>query len=159
MFQNIYHNKLKVIFHNVFFLRIGLAALAITTIAGCNPHNLKSVNYNTLILGIPVPDTVLVLDETYFEGKDGEDYTLPKGLYQPVRIQRGDWLQYEAPQKIRVGFMIFSGSTECYGGIMVKQNSPYQDYKMYAVNCQNEPVFTGDLESRPKFRIVKETEI
>jgi len=141
------------------FLRLGISLLAITAMSGCNIHNLKSVNYNTLILGIPVPETVMVLDETYLEGKDGEDYTLPKGIYKPVRIQRGDWLQYEAPQKIRVGFMLFSGSTECYGGIMVKQGSPYQDFKMYAVNCQNEPIFTESLDARPKFRIVKESDI
>lgn len=136
-------------------LRIGLLALASITLSGCNPYNLKSVTSNTLILGIPVPDTVLVLDETYLEGENGEDYTLPKGIYKPAPIQRGDWLQYEAPKKIRVGFMLLSGSTECHGGIMVKQESPYKEFKMYATNCQNEPIFSENLQERPKYRIVK----
>lgn len=130
--------------HLLYLLAIPFLLLA------CSP--IKNTS-ELMIEGMPALETVLIVEETYTEGAKNE-YRLPKGVYYPSFLATADSVSYYAPEKISVGFLLFSGSTMCEGGINVDINNPYDEHVMFARNCQADPGFIVNLERKVKFKIV-----
>lgn len=128
---------------------LSLVVLLCLALTGCLSF-LGPLNQDDKILGYPVIETILILEENY-----SDDSTfIPAGIYLPdSKFSRGV-ANYVGNKPLSVKLMGFI-NRECRGGISTDFDAPFNKYRVFLYDCGGETVITHNLSKSLRFKIVK----
>ncbi len=126
--------------------------LSLTLLAGCLSF-LGPINKDHKILGQPLIDTVLIVEEDYSD----ESTFVPAGVYLPDSAFSRGVANYLGSKPISVKLMGLM-SRQCMGGVSADFDAPLKEYKLFLYYCGGEQVITYSIPKKLKFRIVNKAE-
>ena len=137
---------------NLFMLHPKLTAVLVATLvslSGCLSF-LGPISNDHKILGHPLADTLLVVEENFVDGST----IVPAGIYRPDSVFSRGVANYVGSQPLSVKLMGFI-ERKCFGGVSTEFEAPMSKYKLFLYDCGGEKVITYAIPKTLKFRIVR----
>lgn len=126
---------------------------ALCLLSGCLSF-LGPVNKDHKILGYPVAETLLIVDEEFVDGPT----VVPAGVYRPDSVFSRGVANYVGSKPLSVRFVGVM-NRKCLGGVSAEFESPFTQYKLFLYNCGGESVVTYPIPKTLKFRIVRASDL
>lgn len=108
------------------FLRVFLLIM-IAPLISCT--TVAPIESSTLIMGLNVNRTHLLLEKDHLDS----GHIIPKGIYRPILSSSSGYIVYEGSTKLHIDD--FFGGYDCFGGLVLSQTKPFEDYFAYFDGC------------------------
>mgnify|MGYP001009862491 CR=1 FL=1 len=126
---------------------------ALFSLSGCLSF-LGPITKEHKILGYPLSETVLIIDEEFVDGST----RVPAGTYRPDSIFSRGVANYVGSEPLSIQLLGLM-NRKCFGGVAADFDAPFTNYKLFLYDCGGERIITYSIPKKLKFRIVRKSDL